>query len=510
MKNIMWTGMLFCMLFLSACQDKWDHFYGSDEDERSAEASLNMYQMLQQYPKRYSKFLELLDKTGVDAYLKSNRVLTLWAPHNSFITDEIMNLDPIDMKQFVLNHINSLAMYKTKLTSKTELQTLAGKYVAINHYGNDFKVEKIPVTRLDIACTNGVIHEIEGVLPPLKNVLEYLNRCGSDYSVFTDSLWAYNDTVFHPELSFALGVNELGQTIYDSIFIIDNKLLGGDILSDEKKNITVFLPSNEAIDNMIKEIQGYYNAIGREFTHVDSNACYAWLMRATFFSGTYDNLSGYKQLNGMGGSLVRFDKQIVRTDFERCSNGLIYIYEKCYMPRTKLYQALDFAPMNLFELPENDWSKYYTLSDGGTLSKTANIFVDNNYKKYPLLSVGSKTNDWIDLKTLVKNADGEIVEAKMMPGKYKLTGRLYGYNMANLKVFINGEKQIYTPDNTESFPTSGSKFNISDDLKRMCDTVVVSERGGYDMLTIRLQHNGADGKTIKVNTLRFEPVGDNY
>lgn len=510
MKNIIWTGVLFCMFFLGACQEKWDNFYGSDEDERSAEASLNMYQMLQQYPKRYSKFLELVDKTGLDAYLKSNRVLTLWAPHNSFITDEIMSLDPIDMKQFVLNHLNSLAMYKTKLESKSELQTLAGKYVAISRSGNNYKVEKVPVTRLDIACTNGVIHEIEGVLTPLKNILEYLDRCGPEYSVFLDSLWAYNDTVFHPELSFALGVNEIGQTVYDSVFIIDNKLLGGDVLSDEKESMTVFLPSNEVIDNMIKEIQDYYNAIGRDFTRVDSNACYAWLMRATFFRSTYENLSGYKQVSGIGGSLVRFDKQIIRTDFERCSNGVVYLYEKCYMPKTSLYNTLDFIPTNMFELPETAWSKYYTLSSGGTLSKAANIFIDNNHKSYPLLSTGSKTGDWVDLKTLMKNADGEIVEAKMMPGKYKLTGRFYGYNMAHLKLFVNGEQQKYSPDKTERFPTNSGAFNIDGSLKPLCDTVFVSERHGYGMLTIRLQHDTPDGKTIKVNTLRFEPVGDNY
>lgn len=511
MRNIIWIGVLFCTIFLGACQDKWDNFYGSDEDERSAEATLNMYQMLQQYPKRYSKFVELLDKTGLDAYLKSNRVLTLWAPHNSFITNEMMEQDSSGLRRFVLNHMNSLAIYKTKLASKYELQTLAGKYIAISRSGNDFKVEKMPVTRLDIACTNGVIHEIGGVLAPLKNLMEYLNECGTDYTVFTDSLWAYNDTIFRPDLSFALGVNEVGQTIYDSVFVINNKLLGNDFLSDERRSITLFLPSNEVIGDMIQETRDYYEAIGREFTHNDSLSCFAWLMRGTFFGGAYENLSGYKQLNGIGGSLVRFDKQIVQTDFERCSNGVVYLYERCYMPRTKLLQTLDFVPTNMFELPQEEWSKYYTLWNGGTLSKAGNIYVNGSYKDYPLLSVGSQSGDWIDLRTLSKNASGEIVEAKMMPGKYKLTGRLYGWDMANLKLYINGEKQLYSPKKTEQFPTSTSTFFIGKDLIRMVDTVVISEQQGYGMLTIRLEHDGTkNGKTIKVNTLRFEPVGDNY
>ena len=277
MRNI-WKILLLLTVVSTGCKDNWDEYYGEEEDERMAGAKITILEALQQDPEHYSKFLQLLQETGLDRELNSERVVTVWVPENNYVTSEAMGLDSVDKRRFVLNHINNLALYKTKLTSKNEVKTLAEKYVQISGYGNNFTVEKIKVSSLDNICKNGVYHLISGLLTPTKNLMEYIIECGPDYSIYRDSLFAYNDTVFRPDLSFALGVDEVGQTIYDSVFDITNKLLGDVDFKSEKDSYTLLLPSNAVINDMIKELYDYLDYLGLKMTHTDTLACFQFIM----------------------------------------------------------------------------------------------------------------------------------------------------------------------------------------------------------------------------------------
>lgn len=510
MRKTIWISITFLVVLLIGCQDNWDTFYETNDD-RQAGADGTLYEVLEKYPLRYSKFLELVDKAGVNIQLESNRVLTVWAPHNDYITEDIMQLEGEDLKRFVLNHINGLAMFKTKLLSKNNLEMLSGKFVSIDRSGSDYRIDKLVIRRYDIAAANGVIHEIGGVMTPLKNIMEYIDEAGPDFSIFRDSLWAYNDTIFKPELSFALGVNDVGQTIYDSVFVIDNSLLEKVDPADESQRHTLFLPSNDIIEDLISQTKTYYDGIGREFLKADTMAVYNWLMRATFFNSKIENLSRYKSLTGVGGSLVRFDKQIVRTNYETVSNGVVYHYEKMYMPRGGLIKAFEYKPEWLLEVPIEERSKYYTAFDGSQFTKDNNIFIDNNARDRVFLSKECATGDWVEVKSITKNIDAEIVETRVMPGQYKLEGRFYGYRGANTRLYINGDPQKWVKDGSLTFQT-GTNANFEyGSMPLMVDTVTIGERSGYNMLNIRLEHAGSGSANfIRFSHLKFTPVGDNY
>lgn len=510
MKKIVLICATIFMVLLVGCQDNWDDFYESDDD-RKAGAEGTLYEVLQQYPKRYSKFLELVDKAEADVYLKSERVLTVWAPHNDHITDEIMALEGEDLKRFVMNHLNSLAMYKTKLASKNTLQMLSEKYVSVDRFNANYRIDRVPVARYDIAATNGVIHEISGTMIPLKNIMEYINEAGPEFSIFRDSLWSYNDTIFDPKASFPLGVNDVGQTIYDSVFVIQNSLLKTVDPGDESRELTLFLPSNAIIEDLIHQTSAYYEGIGRDFLRADSLSVYKWVMRAAFFDRQIENLSPYKSLTGVGGSIVRFDKQIVRTNFERSSNGVVYHYESMYMPRGGLLQPFEYYTSWLFELPEEVRGKYYNVFDNSVLNETDNIWFDNNAKDRLFLNIPSTGGQWIDLKPLAKNIDAEIIEHKVMPGKYQVSGRFYGYRGANTRIYVNGDPQTWYKDGSLTFPTGGNAVFEYGAVPILIDTLTVGERSGYNMLNIRFEHAGSGSANfIRVAYLKFEPVGDNY
>lgn len=528
-----WNILLLLLVVAAGCKDDWDNYYGEGEDERIAGANQTIWEALQDKPE-YSKFVRLLKETGIDQMVNSKQVLTLWLPADESIPEEIMTQDSVDKRRFVLNHLNSLALYKTKLSSKEEIATLAKKYVKVAGSGNNFTVEKVKVTECDkFLCNNGVVHVIGGMLKPLKNIMEYILESGEEYSIYRDSLLAYNDTVFRPDLSYAIGVNEVGQTIYDSVFDIHNLLLKSVDFQDEKEEATLLLPSNAVIQDMMEDMKIYFDALGVEMTRKDTLACFDFIMKASYSGSAWTTLPSRSFYSG-GGKLLKLDKQLISTNYEQCSNGVVYKFEKAYVPRGQFMNTVDFYTLNMFDLPEEEWSKYYQLSYGGTLNNkethdgansTDNIFSDNNNAGWKFLSVKAEKGEWVELVLLKKNVLGEIETAKLMPGKYKLTGKGYSWNAANVKIYLNGQSLIYNdPDpqldgtaksycHTAIFPmgSRGHAFQYEhDNYKMMCDTIEVGVSPGNDIIRLESNGDGSQGSIIRIRALKFEPVGDNY
>lgn len=525
MKKI-WNVLLLLLVVGAGCKDDWDNYYGEEEDDRSAGAKISLWEALQLKPE-YSKFAELMKETGMDKEAGSERVLTLWVPANRFITDEIMTLDSVDKRRFVLNHMNTLALYKTKLATKYEIETLAGKYVQIAGSGNNTTIEKLKITKFDQVCTNGVMHEIAGVMMPLKNVMEYLLECGDDYSIFRDSLLAYNDTVFRPDLSYAIGVNEVGQTLYDSVFDINNTLLKSVDFADEKYSSTLFLPSNEVIGEMIGELNVFYDGLGLKTTHTDTLLAYNFILRASFLGSELTNLSGRKYIYTSGGKTLRLDKQLISTNYDKCSNGVVYKFERAYVPRGLFMSKVDFVVPSLFELPEEQWADYYQLSSRGVLNdeKTGdagdfsrNLFADSKQPNDVFLSVKAEQGEWVELTILQKTLAGKVEPAKLMPGKYQVKAWGYSWNAANVKVYIDGKLQKYSAKGLEAFrggtviPMGQRQqaFGLDDKLQLMCDTVEIGIHPSYNVIRLEAAGSGSMKNSIKVREFLFEPVGENY
>lgn len=518
-----WYILLLCVVVAAACKDEWDNYYGDSEDDRSAGAKKTIFEVLKEQ-KEHAKFVKLLEETGISKDLNSKRVLTLWLPEDKYLTDEIMQLDSIGKRRFILNHLNALALYKTKLSSKNEVETLAKKFIQIAGKGNNITVDKLRVIKFDEVCTNGVIHLVDGTLTPLRNVMEYLLESGNEYSIYRDSLLAYNDTVFRPDLSYPIGVNEVGQTIYDSVFIINNSLLKNVNFGNEKNNSTLFLASNEVIFNMLDDLKAYYEALGLSIQRSDTLACFEFLMKGSFLGRELTNLSGIKSITTSGGKVLRLDKQLISTNYEKCSNGVVYKFQQAYVPRGQFMKKVDFMMSYLYEV-EGDRSDYCRFSYGGELNDretdnadniTDNVFFDRNQPNWKFLSVKAEAGEWTDLVLLQKNLKGKIETAKLLPGKYKLSGWGYAWRSANAKLYLNGTPLTYggTMDKyvkTGTFPLGEmAAFDYMKKLQVLCDTVEVGINKGNDVIRFESVGGGSKKDVIRIRELLFEPVGDNY
>ena len=505
------------LMFSVGCEKTWDDHYGYDDDPRIAAASLTAWEVLNENEEKYSKFITLVKRSGYDYALNSNRMLTVWAPDNKFITDDIMALDSLNTARFVKNHLNALPLFKTKVTARGQINTLEGKYLNIridyenNGDQNVYIADKL-ITKFDMACTNGVVHEVDGILVPLKSLSDYLMECGDEYQLFRDSMIGRNDTIFLPEASFPIGVNHLGQTIYDSVYEIENSLLYGLDLSSEDRVRTLCLPSNAVIEEAFTTIASYMESIDRPFLSADSAACFEWIMRASILNGRVNDYAYAERYSSAFGAEIRPAKQLVRSEFVECSNGYVYIFETLYLPRSVFMYDEEVSLVSFPNvehindtLPE-DAKMWRTSPEGARLEKMYHLSL-------PFLSVGGDKGNYIEFQPIRLDIYSNPSFIKLMPGKYAVYAQFLGYpGTAHTNISINGEAQYFYRygDGTklEYVTGSGSWFPYNK-IVQIVDTVEIKVADKYSSPVIKLTATNA--YPIKVQRMRFTQVGeDNY
>ncbi|MGL5682407.1 MAG: fasciclin domain-containing protein [Marinifilaceae bacterium] len=493
------SGLLLTLLI--GCEKSWDNHFGYEEDERCAAASMNIMETLKAMPKRYSKFVDMVERSGYDLALGSDRMLTVWAPSNDLISDENFNLEGPDLKRFVKNHMNSLPLFKTKLSGRSAVTTLAGKVLSLRYRNNNYYLNDIQVKSYDIACKNGVIHEMTNILKPLKNLAEYLDESGEEYSIFRDTLYRRNDTIFRPDLSFPIGVDNVGQTIYDSVFDIKNTLLKGLDLNDEAAVYTLCLPSNTVIEEALKVMQEYMEGIKRPITTEDTVVCMQWMMKASVLSGKRVDYTSVKKFYSLFGAEIRPTKQIVQTEYKECSNGIVYDFESLYFPRSLFMTNIETWPLYFAQMEKEALDTF--------LITNATKFVEFSDKGSPFLRVGGNTGTYIEFNPIARDKYANPVKIKLLPGTYEVYGQWYGYNTSSTKIQINGEVQRYHKNKSEVFPTGSlSDFEYTT-YPKMIDTLVIPVHMGYHSPSIRIESTSSSDFAVK--RLRFSAVGDdNY
>lgn len=504
MKKIIFN-LLIASFFLTGCQENWKDFYTEkEESETVSTATENLLEYLQEIPE-YSEFVKLLETTKISEELTRNQILTIWIPTNATMPSaEIAAMSDIEKQTLCRNHINFLALYNTKLTDNKVIKTLAGKNLLIRETAvGNFSIDGKNVVKLNQKCTNGVIHEIDNWLLPQKSIFEYLLGAGPEYSMMRDSILALSDTIFKPGLSFPLGVDELGNTIYDSVFVIENSLLFGkaDIRSEDE-DFTFFLSSNQVIENMYQKMGDYFANSGGEFTQSDSSKFFKWILRSSIYDKKIDNYAGH--LKSVHGNEWRTEYQLVKPGYKTQSNGYLYEVEKIHIPKYSYMTNIKAYPAYLLDMDaETTRPNYYKVEN-------ATFFESWVQDGRTLLRVeGNKTEPRVkfEFKTLIKDRYGNLMDGKVLPGLYNIKASYRCYKGGKVKLSINDE-EVATYDASVQ-----SKFNYLPGL--IYENFEIKEEWGFDMLWIRQEEmgKGSDGEysaRMVMEYILLEPSTDNY
>lgn len=241
----------------------------------------------------YSQFVSLLEKAGIDELLVKGTVYSVFAPNNQAIEaynmenadNTVDKMDSTQVKEFVEYHIIFGIYYQydfnkrfrvanenrfpTRVYRKDfndrKMLTIFPNYFfdGGNKYNYSVSYEeaygqKIELTdsvfcvedakvikdKMDISCSNGVIHGINKVLVPKKNVFETL-RDNDDFSIFFSFIDRYDTLIpVYEGSEFSHYDMQFWYTDEDNV---KTQITGWNYNLEEESN-TLFVPTNEVIN----------------------------------------------------------------------------------------------------------------------------------------------------------------------------------------------------------------------------------------------------------------------
>lgn len=516
MKNIFLKTMLLLLLGFSSCTQDWKDHYLSTGSTENQGGELSIWDFIKSKPE-YSKFVEIAQATGLDTVLVNDQQMTLWIPNNTALTD-INGYDKEDQKLIVLNHINYIALFSNKLTDNKLIKTMAGKNMIINGSQQGWSISNCHVTKQDNACSNGVVHEIDGLMVPRKNIFEYVQELGDEYSMYRDSLLSTCQRVFRADLSFPMGVDEVGNTVYDSVFIITSPLLTSNSdIRDENKEFTFFLPSNDKIMDVFQEIKSYYPVMNDK----DSLKTFNWIFKALTHKGKIEDYGTQKSLNSTFGLDWRTDIQTIEQNSKReCSNGYIYDIKYFRVPHYLFLSPVDTYPSYRVELskqkPElvNDYFKVEN-DNPQSADNRPSWEKDKPWRFYFIINNSLTDNQILSLEwtSINKNRSGDVIAVPVVAGRYRVLGQFRTYGSGNLRMTVNGISVTDINDNPISFFNSGS--SIYNGKLGEIGYINIPESAGVNPVRIKLEAGKPVSgttfvKRIVVSQIRFEPDARNY
>lgn len=316
------------------CNKQWDEYYNKYPET----VNQNVWDALQAEP-QVSEFVEIIKELQIDTIFKSDISYTIIAPTNEALSNyEGSNeLGDVKVKYHIFTHfINSISV-----VGKRKVQTLTEKFALFERYGNEVMIDGIKVKQESPLYLNGKFFIMDEVVEPKPNLYEFYELTNPVLSNYIDT----QDTIIlDKEKSKPLGFDEFGNTIYDTVSVIENKFEWEYFeVKQEFRNYsgTIVFPKEEDYNEALNVVA---EALGDKY--VDHNDIpLEWqtevLLPHLFTQGIFLNMlepeefewgsetDTAKLQNILGDSIII---DYVPTDKTLCSNGYAYNYEEFTIP----------------------------------------------------------------------------------------------------------------------------------------------------------------------------------
>lgn len=359
------TVLLAALVVMGSCKDAWqDHYSFKETESKYPVAKLaETLGDISGFDKFYAALstTRVCDKKGnptnttyLDLLLEE-QFITVWAPANSSLSDAQWekytkkgktNAENFEVaEKFIKNHI---ARFKHSVGAGTEkVKMLNGKSYSTSNEG----IEGIPYhgDDMNIRCSNGVLHCIEGTMDYLPNLYDYITTSPEYKGIIGDWIKSFTIEELDRERSVAQGVNENGEMVYvDSVIYEYNDLLSEfGYIDEEDSTYAMLLPTPELWNTEFERIKAAFE-YNEEFLNNDSlqdiytrlfmisdmfyNMNIQRYLPDSVFSTQYYQYENrrdgkpyhifgkpFDKTNGIFGSCI---------DSIKCSNGMIYITDK--------------------------------------------------------------------------------------------------------------------------------------------------------------------------------------
>jgi len=464
---------LIFLLFGVSCSDKWDEHYSKQDtviDNEDIEISDLSAQKYIQSNSDLSSISQLFTEEGIFSDMdKKDQSFTVLVYNNSKMTDATIE----DASFFAQTCICNLALTPTKLTDGASIQMWNGKYLAISLNNTEAYIAESNIYKI-VEVNNGYIYFMEDPIYAPKSLYEVLEELGDNYSLFKELVFSFEEKEFDKENSTPVGVDNTGNTIYDSVFVTKNTLMdrynsGGTAtwnMRSEYFTSTMLIPSNNIIQTALdKAYDDIQESLNRTPTESDSTKFKEWIVRSCFYDTelTSEELDGDEDIYSVAGYLEDASASTDGTQWKpsvqkvntaspiELSNGVAYYITSLKIPNNVVIHRIK----NRFYIWENcsadeketyfKWTNLeetdiYDNGSFGPIGSWPKVY----YKCLRSVPTEEATNEKlpvsIEYTGISLNNDGTISEVKVPPGEYYLRMGFKSSNYAFLyDIYFNDD-----------------------------------------------------------------------
>ncbi len=507
-----------CLVAFSACKDPMDRYYNDDKYKTAGQP---LIEELKKNP-QYSTFTLLLEETKfLEPFNKAKVILTMWVPLNDYMPAEVLTLTNEEKVRLLKNHISITSVNTEALLAQSKtggkIASLSGRYMPVQYNNGIFYVDGIELLNTDITCSNGIIHEISEWFLPRVTLYDYVAGLDGDYTVFRDSLLGRDITSFDKDSSVAYHVDEFGVPVWEKVYKTTNNILDYADLKDITKTFTLFVPTNDAIAGMYRDMSNYLLAANYIVTPEDSARWMDWLMRTCIQPTQRTWVPNSAWSNSLWvrndtdpekskwevQSLYTFRTQyqeIYETNPTKYLNGWSYVVNKVRVPKTMYVKYVEFNPYfarnavgGMVPQPDGlDWWVGNVQTTGtGPQESPQGVFIqfgragfvtDGQEQAY----YGYKSASMVDVvDEMTGIATPELQPLSIMPGYYDVGIR---FTNKTLDTYANETDSVMVRINGSEFKVKGITKNTynTDDSK----VLVVRDfhiTGQYDPVTVEIE-----------------------
>jgi len=530
-------------LFLAfSCAEKWDDHYSEKEVLVNSDVVKVVNSTASEYiqsESNLSSISTLFTEQGVFETMDSKKQLfTILAYSNDVMDGAVIE----DQGFFARTCVCDLAFTPTKLTNGLSMQMWNGKYLTVSVQegtaGDEIRIARSKIKSV-VQVNDGFIYMMESPIYAPKSLYEMLNDLGDNYTLFKELIASYEIKEFDKANSVPKGVDETGNTVYDSVFVVKNTLMdrynsGGSEtwnMRSEFYTSTMLIPSNDLIGNALDEAyEKVQEALSRQPNANDTLKFREFIIKSAFYDRilTPEELDGTDDLYSVAGYLegatastpgVQWKPAIQKVNTAgpvTLSNGVAYYQTSLKIPNNVVIYRIK----NRFYLWDNCNETEKAAYFKWTNLENPDIW-DNGgfgplgpwpYVSYKVLraypteeAAAQKLPVSVECTGIALNEDGTVSVALVPPGEYYLRmGFRSDKYPWRLKIYFNDElvAEGVNPNNGH-YDRNGQGYPEGYNYKDWYSTNNKSanyDRDGIDIATVTVSGTGLQPIKIKMES----------
>ena len=368
---IMPCALCIVMMLASCSELKDDDHYGQS-DSQIANDELKIVDMTSEdYMKSRSDLSgmnSLFQQQGIyDELHQKGQLSTLLVVTNDHFQQ------PTEKTEFITrSHVSDISISPANLEDGTRLMMWHGKYVNVSiddlgKEGNiiDHILFNNGAVKEVVKTTTGYIYVISDMIQTPTSLKDYIDNLPDDYSIFREMVLASGGKEFDRANSKTIGINEQGNTVYDSVFIYTNTFFDAvDFdMNSESLTATMLLPSNRVIEEALADVKARlekWQATDANLGHrnpasgntvlqgCNDSIVRQWILEAAFYRKKYTPAemvsTDVQDLSSIYSRQWRTNIQQVDTQNPvELSNGVVYNVTKLHIPNNVvMYRLKDY------------------------------------------------------------------------------------------------------------------------------------------------------------------------